>query len=179
LPDAAAQRKSAKQRSPQSSAEALQFLLCRPRRGSGWSPRRKSSSLRRQSEPLTFARDCQKQVRAVAFQRDGDKADVEGQPDPTIAQHAGTQDVEPDPVNLIDSHALFQPGTTGAGNTLSLGRLMDTAARANILLVNNPRLPSAGHSKRTMLDPWIGDGTSRALNAHRNDERAMRAMGEP
>ena len=102
-----------------------------------------------------------------------------GQPDPTRAQHAGTQDVEPDSVNLIDSHALFQPGTTGAGNTLSLERLMIKAARqifrGSIIL----GYASAGLSKRTVLDPWIGGGTSRALNAHRSGERASELREPP
>ena len=65
------------------------------------------------------------------MERDGGKVDVKGQPDPTAAQHADTQDTEPDVVNPIDSHALLQPGTAGAGNTLSSERLMVTAARAN------------------------------------------------
>ena len=41
-----------------------------------------------------------------------------GQPDPPTAQRAGTRDAEPDAVNPIDSRALLQPGTTGAGNAL-------------------------------------------------------------
>jgi hypothetical protein len=34
--------------------------------------------------------------------------------DPTVAQHAGAQYVEPDSANPIDSRALLQPGTAGA-----------------------------------------------------------------
>ena len=45
------------------------------------------------------------------------------QPDPSAAQHAGAQGAEPDVVDPIDSHALLQPGTTGAGNALYPERL--------------------------------------------------------
>ena len=56
------------------------------------------------------------------------------QPDPSAAQHTGAQGAEPDVVDPIDSHALLQPGTTGAGNALYSERLMVTAARANRFL---------------------------------------------
>ena len=113
------------------------------------------------------------------FQETETKHTWKGQPDPTRAEHAGTQDVEPDSVNLIDSHALFQPGTTGAGNKLSLERLMIKAARqifrGSIIL----GYASAGLSKRTVLDPWIGGGTSRALNAHRSGVGRASELREP
>ena len=99
------------------------------------------------------------------FQETETKQTWKGQPDPTRAEHAGTQDVEPDSANLIDSHALFQPGTTGAGNTLSLERLMIKAARANILRFNNPRLCLGG--------TFEADG-ARPLDRRRDEQSTQR-----